>query len=85
VELFEEYWYSLFFENLVEFFTKTICIWPRLFCFGWKTFNDCFYFSGGYRYFSKPDLDLILISGIYQEKNSISFRFSNFVEYRVLK
>ena len=50
-------------------------------------FSDCFLFPYGLQDYSHdlPDLDLALVSAICVKKSSITFRFSSFVEYRLLK
>jgi hypothetical protein len=45
MEYFEEYWYYLLFEGLVEFCTEAIWPWPFI---GWDVYNAFFYFLRGY-------------------------------------
>jgi hypothetical protein len=46
MKYFEEYWHQVFFEGMVEFFTKSVRPWAF---FDWGFLNDFFYFLMGYR------------------------------------
>jgi hypothetical protein len=55
---------------------------------GWETFNDYFCFSRGYgsaQVVYLIDLDLSLVSGMYQENYPFLYRFPNLEEYRFFK
>jgi hypothetical protein len=70
--VFEENWYHVFFEDLIEFCTKSIWSWAF---FGWEVFNDFSITLCDMGLYSLPALDLTLVCGICLENHPFHLDF----------